>query len=357
MPYYYKLRHRPFDSDEKKAGKTRTVNNLLKLRRHLHATVPRSDLNRNLLLATWNIREFDSGAYGDRLDESLYYIAEIIATFDIVAIQEVNREMRGLEEVMDLLGKEWDYVVSDTTEGSSGNDERIAYVYNTRKVRFGGLAGELVLPPVVERIPDPDNPGKKIKKVTHLEQLWRTPLICGFVAGWAKFQLCNVHIQWGESELSRAEEIHHIGKFLKARTEDEAAWARKIILLGDFNIAKVDSPAYKALREAEYESPAAHKLLFTTTGKKKSQYDRIFIRERADQFEIMSGGTINMFDILFREEDEELYRPMMLTQSGKPAKNYKHWRTHQLSDHQPLWVEFRIDYSDEYLEGLNKGDS
>ena len=354
MPFYYKLRHWRSDSQVKKETKDRTIQNLLRLRRHLRTTVPRSDLNNNLLLATWNIREFDSGAYGDRLDESLYYIAEIIAAFDIVAIQEVNREMKGLEDVMDILGKDWKYVVSDTTEGAQGNDERIAYVYNSRKVKFGGLAGQLVLPPKVERVPDPDKPGKTKKKVTHMEQLWRTPLICGFTAGWAKFQLCNVHIQWGESELSRKQEIDHVAHFLKDRTEDETAWARKIILLGDFNISSVNSPAFKALKEAEYVSPGAHENLFTTKGKSQSQYDRIFIRERADQFEIMSGGTVDMFDLLFRDEEEETYEPFMLTQSGNKAKRYHHWRTHQLSDHQPLWVEFKIDFSDEYLGGLNQ---
>ena len=39
-----------------------------------------------------------------------------------------------------------------------------------------------------------------------------------------------------------------------------------------------------------------------------------------------------------RKNSEELY------------KSYEQWRTHQMSDHLPLWVEARIDYSDEYLE-------
>ena len=28
---------------------------------------------------------------------------------------------------------------------------------------------------------------------------------------------------------------------------------------------------------------------------------------------------------------------------------YREWRTHQLSDHLPMWVEIRTDYTDEYL--------
>ena len=30
-------------------------------------------------------------------------------------------------------------------------------------------------------------------------------------------------------------------------------------------------------------------------------------------------------------------------------KDYNQWRTYQMSDHLPLWAEFRIDFSDEYL--------
>jgi hypothetical protein len=35
----------------------------------------------------------------------------------------------------------------------------------------------------------------------------------------------------------------------------------------------------------------------------------------------------------------------------RPARRrYRsYWRTYQMSDHLPLWAEFRIDFSDEYL--------
>jgi hypothetical protein len=37
------------------------------------------------------------------------------------------------------------------------------------------------------------------------------------------------------------------------------------------------------------------------------------------------------------------------TDSGKSLYYRTYWRTHQMSDHLPMWVELRIDYSDEYL--------
>jgi endonuclease/exonuclease/phosphatase family metal-dependent hydrolase len=353
MPNYQQLQIESYDSPELIVQKKRAVKKLQVLREQL-SDIPTSQLNYNLLLATWNIREFDSGAYGDRIFEANFYIAEIISKFDIVAIQEVNRDLHGLKTVAHILGDDWKYIISDTTEGGRGNDERIAYIYNSRKVQFGGLAGELVVPPKEERVPDPNNPGKKITKYTSLDQLWRTPLIGGFSAGWAKFMLCNVHVKWGDSELSRKEEIDNLARFLKQRSTDPTAWARKLILLGDFNISSVESETYQMLKEADYVSPSSHANIKTTVGAKKSQYDRIFIKEREAGFEILQGGRVDMFKNVFKDDEEDLYKDLMKKQDGSPAKRYSHWRTHQLSDHEPLWVEFRIQYEAEFLEKIEK---
>ena len=32
------------------------------------------------------------------------------------------------------------------------------------------------------------------------------------------------------------------------------------------------------------------------------------------------------------------------------------WRTHQMSDHLPLWVELKIDFSDQYLKKQKKAE-
>jgi endonuclease/exonuclease/phosphatase family metal-dependent hydrolase len=353
MPNYQILNLKKGDSPEMVIQKKRTVKKLQGLREQL-STIPTSQLNYNLLLATWNIREFDSGTFGERVFEANYYIAEIISKFDIVAIQEVQRDLSGLKRVVDILGKYWKYIISDVTEGARGNDERIAYVYNSRKIQFGGLAGELVVPPKEEKTTDPNNPGKKIIKYTHLSQLWRTPLISGFSAGWAKFMLCNVHIKWGESELSREEEINHLAGFLKKRSEDPTAWARKLILLGDFNISNISNETFKLLKESGYISPPSHLDITTTVGNKKYQYDRIFVKEREAGFKILKGGKISLFKNLFQDSEEDLYKHLVRKKDGSPAKSYTQWRTHQLSDHEPLWVEFKIQFEKEYLESVRE---
>ncbi|MEZ4849611.1 MAG: hypothetical protein R3B93_13535 [Bacteroidia bacterium] len=44
-------------------------------------------------------------------------------------------------------------------EGSAGNMERMAFLYDTRKVTFGGLASEIVLPPM--KVKDEDGKTQK----------------------------------------------------------------------------------------------------------------------------------------------------------------------------------------------------
>lgn len=124
----------------------RTITKLQELRVQLTKEIPAKQMESNLLLATWNIREFGGTKYGGRLDESYYYIAEIISKFDLIAIQEVRDNLAALDKVMEILGSYWSYMFTDVTEGREGNSERTAFLFDTRKVRFGGLAGQLVLP-------------------------------------------------------------------------------------------------------------------------------------------------------------------------------------------------------------------
>lgn len=102
---------------------------LLAMRKSL-APIRRRRSDSSLLLATGNIRDFDSNkfGFGPRRSESFYYIAEIVSCFDLVAVQEVNRDLSALETLMRILGREWDYIATDTTEGIGGNGERMAFL-------------------------------------------------------------------------------------------------------------------------------------------------------------------------------------------------------------------------------------
>ena len=112
MPFYSYLKPRALDSPERKAWKKRTASRLVSLRvalkEHIYGIRQSDDAgclrndNQWLRIATWNIREFDTRKYGGRLTESLYYIAEILSHFDLIALQEVREDTRALETIIRL---------------------------------------------------------------------------------------------------------------------------------------------------------------------------------------------------------------------------------------------------------------
>src|SRR5690349_19079604 len=102
----------------------------------------------NLLVATWNIRGFDRytptwrSVAGDspiRDRSNIAHIAEIVSRFDVIAIQELRRAATGFLAMLERLGPDWAFLTSDVTEGDPGNNERLAFVYDTRRLRPSGL--------------------------------------------------------------------------------------------------------------------------------------------------------------------------------------------------------------------------
>ena len=344
MPTYLQI------NPQEAEGK-RTLERLLSLREHLDQEIPPRNLDKSILLATWNIREFDSNVYGERTPESFQYIAEIISRFDIVAIQEVRRNLKALDNLIEILGKHWRYIFTDATEGQKGNNERMAFVYDSRKIQFGGLAGELVLPPI------------KIKKgkrrvLQPVSQLARTPFICGFKSGWTTFILATVHIVYGESKRNdpdRVEEIKQLSSFLRQRADAPDAWSKNLIILGDFNIFSPEDITMQQLTESGFIIPPELQNLPSNVQKNK-HYDQIAYRARKGRFGTTGkAGVFDFFTTVFAEKDEKAYANLMGKKyndkdaKGRTSYYMDYWRTHQMSDHLPMWVELKVDYSDHYI--------
>ena len=150
MVNYTSLRVRPFDSAAEKKDKEYSVERLLRLRtalrEHFEANGCSAMPHRGCVrLATWNLRDFDKESYGYRTPDALYYIAEIVNHFDIVALQEINEDLRALEKLRRLLGPNWDYMATDQSPGKRGNGERFAFLYNRNKIGPQRVAGEVTL--------------------------------------------------------------------------------------------------------------------------------------------------------------------------------------------------------------------
>lgn len=338
MPFYYEIPDTPRGQ--------RTAERLIALRKHLEAEIPPRTREETLLLGTWNIREFDSEKGGRRDAECLYYIAEIISRLDLVAVQEVRDNLEALERLARILGGHWRYIATDVTEGTPGNRERMAYLYDSRKVQFAGLAGEVVLPPVRDR---------ENKVWTPSRQLSRTPFLTSWRSGWFKFQLCSVHIIWGsggDESADRQEEVRLIAEFLKERATEKYAWSPNMILLGDFNIAKPGNKVFQKLVEAGFVVPERLQQLPSNANRDKF-YDQIALLRRADGSDIAlnqrigmpTAGVFNYYQTVFRDEDEATYI------ADYNIDDYREWRTYQMSDHLPMWVEIKTDFADEYLGG------
>lgn len=353
--YYYRI---PDDARGK-----RIAERLLALKDALEGPegVPVKKEN-SLLLATWNIREFDSAAYGARSIEPLYYIAEILSHFDLIALQEVREDLQALDKVLAILGFWWKYIVTDVTEGTQGNRERMAFLYDSRKVRFGNVAGEVVVPPIEKK--------SKGKKTVYdpSKQLFRTPFLCGFKSGWAKFMLCTVHIVYGEDKANdpnRIDEIRQIANFLARRSEETTSWSENMILLGDFNIYDPKDDTMAQILNAGFVVPQElQNLPQTNTGSKGRHYDQIAFRPRTHVLETTgNAGVFDFYETIYRAEDENTYIEEMGdayfvtskgTERSKALKSqyYKtYWRTYQMSDHLPMWVELRTNFGREYLSG------
>ena len=176
---------------------------ITRLRRRIAGSgIPAKQLDHNLLIGTWNIRSIgDLHESWDENDGSpkrnlraLAYIAEIIRYFDVIAIQEVKRDTSAIRYLLDeFLGNDWDVILSDVTVGDRGNTERLAYIYDKRRARPSGLAGEIVLPATAAGDP--------------VEQFDRTPYIVGFRSAGENFALLTAHTRYGDNTADRLPEI------------------------------------------------------------------------------------------------------------------------------------------------------
>ena len=362
MPYY-----KPIKRVKDPVERERIAAKLLALRNQLDAQIPPKTATETLLLATWNLREFGN----NRRTESLHFIAEIISRFDLIAVQEVARDLDGLTNLMNYLGPNWDYIVTDSTEGTAGGGERMAFLYDKNKVMFKNMAGELVLQQT-----NLIKATNKKKAIEEQLQFARTPFCVAFQAGWFKFNIATVHIYYGTAtdtkiEERRLEEIKKIVAFLAKRSSDEGL---SYILLGDFNIPNCKTDYMKALENKKFFVPGAIKEHPSNLAKSK-HYDQIAFNIKLEEgMEIFDkknqqAGAFDFSESVYTVDDLPAYRnyfsPDALiikdskTKEMRPKtedeilKYYMNdYRTFEMSDHLPLWVELKIDFSNQYLENL-----
>lgn len=353
LPLYFATKYRRWMEKE---DKVRIINGLVELRKELDKEIPDRTVKETLLLATWNIRDFGGSRLNPspRLTESLFYIAEIISSFDLVAMQEVNENMFEFLKLMEILGPSWKYIATDVTEGRSGNSERMAFLYDSSKVIFQNIAGEIVL--------------DKGNQVDEQNQFARSPFLVKFQIGWLKFNICTVHLYYGdasgEGKKRRVAEIAKIGEVLHKRCEKDN---ENYILLGDMNIVDLEDETFLALKDHDFIVPN-DLVKNALPGSNKDQtkfYDQIAFLNKRNEVELgksaNNAGIFNYFKTVFKNGESETYHPLATneekwgeTEAARAKYFENEWRTWQMSDHLPMWVELKIDFTDKYLEKLKQ---
>ena len=242
---------------------------------------------------------------------------------DVIAVQEVKDNIRALRDTLKILGHNWSLILTDVNKGKVGNGERMAYLFDTRRVQMSGLAGELVVP---EEWEDDINDGALAK------QFVRSPYAVSFQSGKHTFILVTLHILYGDSPKSRIQELKGIAKWLSSWANDMNAYHHDLIALGDFNIDERGDLLDKTfLSEGLYVPPQLQKKEVT-----RSIFDQTKYYDQIAWFDGPPNGP--KLSMEFLNGGNYDFVPIALQNRGL-TKNSLSWL---ISDHYPLWAEFKV---------------
>ncbi|MDA7946642.1 MAG: endonuclease/exonuclease/phosphatase family protein [Hyphomicrobiaceae bacterium] len=294
---------------------------------------PKRDTSRNLLIGTWNLKAFASltERWTARSEDSpkrdwrgLWAITEIISRFDVIALQEAKGDLKALRSLLKTLGRDWQFLMTDVTRGDAGNGERLAFLFDARRVSLSGLACELVVP---------DEQLQNIAPDALQRQFVRTPYAVGFKSGSETFVLVTMHVIYGDKPKERYPEIKAIADWMSEWALQTTEWEQNLILLGDFNIDRHGSDLWQAFASSGLTIPSflddvPRSIFASKAHSREKYYDQIAWFEttsddRRLNMNILNGGYIEFVD--------QFYTDLNLTKSQLQ---------HRISDHYPLWVEF-----------------
>ena len=306
---------------------------LEELKGALDAQIPAKALDRNLLIGTWNLREFGAvtkkwlSATGDKPKRDLFSvrcIAEIVSRFDVTAIQEVQTDIEALRLLLRVLGPDWGLILTDATLGRAGDRERLAFVYDSRRAVPSGLACELVVP---------DEELKKGVSPKALDrQFAKTPYAVAFRSAGNTFILVTLHVVFGKKSADRIGELTAIADWMRRWADNTAdEYSQNLMVLGDFNIDREGDPNYEAFVSKGLRPPAelqnVPRTLPTKSAKPKF-FDQIawFTEEGRAKLTFDYTGKAG-----FVEWDKHVLPGL--------TRNELSFR---ISDHYPLWAEFSV---------------
>jgi endonuclease/exonuclease/phosphatase family metal-dependent hydrolase len=289
----------------------------------LNHRIPFKRIDHNLLIATWNIRSFGNITRKWKSDDddspkrdlhAILCIAEIIRRFDVVAVQEVTSNLRALRDTLKILGDNWSLILTDVNRGDEGNGERMAYIFDTRRVNLSGLACELVVP----------NKWKKSDDFSLERQFVRAPYAVSFKSASKTFVLVTLHIDYGDNADDRIDELKGIAEWMADWATQTNAYNHNLIALGDLLDQTFLSKGLHV--PDDLQKPEVTRSIFDET----KYYDQIAWFDGDDgipklSLEYIKGGNYDFVGktLLNRNITKRRFSFMM-------------------SDHLPLWAEFKV---------------
>lgn len=275
-----------------------------------------------LLIASWNIANL---GLQHRHRDHYIIIAEIISWFDIIAVQEINNNLEGLKNIESELASHYDIVFSD----NAGNNERSAFIYDSRNIKLLELIGEVAVAPK-------DHKHIKIKGVNEVFKGFdRNPYLSTFQWGNFIFALINVHSFSGgktKKDLQRrALEAYAISRYADLKRKSKYAFTKNIITLGDFNIPKVERGdiVYEALISRGLKLPNHSTKVYSNITDDK-QFDQIAFLPSLKS-KIVTDGVFDFDSSIFPD----------LWKNVKP-KVFRTYIRYYISDHRPLWLQIKL---------------
>lgn len=245
-------------------------------------------------ILSWNLENFGKS----KSETELNFIANTLAAYDIIAIQEVVAGYGGAQAVAKLSsilndkGSKWDYTISDPTSGSSYKTERYAFLWKTSKVKLKGNAW--------------------LEKKYNLE-IDREPFFGTFEINKKTITLVNFHAITKSKQPET--EIKYF-KFLPAEYPN-----LNLVFLGDFNCPQSHT-VFNPLKKMGY-APILQKQ--KTTLKQKCIEENCLASE---------------FDNIFYKTDTLAYINSGIIPFYKNFNSLKEAR--KISDHIPIWFEFSL---------------
>lgn len=232
--------------------------------------LPRSEYG-SVLVGSFNIRKL--GDPGKRDDETWKFLADVCRRFDLLAIQEIMDDLRGVTHLKELMGPEFALVISDATgafPGERGVAERLGFIYNWNRARRGDVATDIsydrskllniqlkskddvqrAFEDYFTKLKEFETGDRKTKPTVKLPvflSFMRTPYMAAFeIVGHPssktyRVMAINAHLIFGNFMDDRRLEFDALMDWIIARVKENSAYYKNFLLLGDLNL-NFDNP-------------------------------------------------------------------------------------------------------------------